>query len=231
MADAYQGSEDQVDATLGALLHSVLDATADGLLVVDLEGKIRLTNARFSEVWRISPELLQPGDHNVPLQSVLDQVPDPASFLARIRELYESPSAESLDVIRLRDGRVLERYSKPHVHRRRGGRPGVELPRHHRPRVGGRRAADQRGALPDAGGAAAGGHLPRLRRQRGLALPEPQRGADPGAPERAPGDPGGLVFDGPPRGPRRVHGRHRALRRGGHAVPGHVPRGARPTVA
>ena len=115
MADAYQGSKHQVDATLGALLHSVLDATADGLLVVDLEGKIRLTNTRFREVWRISPELLQPGDHNVPLQSVLDQVPDPASFLARIRELYENPSAESLDVIRLRDGRVLERYSRPHV--------------------------------------------------------------------------------------------------------------------
>ena len=46
---------------------------------------------------------------------MLDQVPDPASFLARIRELYENPSAESLDVIRLRDGRVLERYSRPHV--------------------------------------------------------------------------------------------------------------------
>jgi PAS domain S-box-containing protein len=115
MADAYQGSGEQVDATLGALLHSVLEATADGILVVDLEGRIRLTNSRFSELWRIPTELLQPGDHNLPLQAVLDQVPDPASFLARIRELYESPGAESLDVIRLRDGRVLERYSTPHA--------------------------------------------------------------------------------------------------------------------
>lgn len=115
MADAYQGSQEQADATLDALLHSVLEATADGLLVVDLQGRIRLTNSRFSELWQISPDLLQPGDHNVPLQAVLDQVPDPASFLARIRELYANPSAESLDVVRLRDGRVLERYSKPHV--------------------------------------------------------------------------------------------------------------------
>jgi PAS domain-containing protein len=51
----------------GSLLASVLDATADGILVVDREGRTVLANKRFAELWRIPEELLQSRDDNAML--------------------------------------------------------------------------------------------------------------------------------------------------------------------
>ncbi len=41
-----------------ALLEATLQATADGILVVDLEGKITSWNQKFCKLWRLSEEIL-----------------------------------------------------------------------------------------------------------------------------------------------------------------------------
>lgn len=96
-----------------SLLRATLDATADGILVVDGHGRIETFNRRFAELWCLPAGILAGGDDDAALAFVLDQLVDPQGFLAKVRELYAQPVAESFDVLRFRDGRVFERYSRP----------------------------------------------------------------------------------------------------------------------
>jgi PAS domain S-box-containing protein len=96
-----------------SLLKATLEASADGLLVVDRAGKVAAHNQRFGELWRIPPELAERGDDQELIDFVLDQLEDPEGFLARVQQLYKQPDAESFDVLRFRDGRVYERLSRP----------------------------------------------------------------------------------------------------------------------
>lgn len=105
-------AEKEVEHSL-SLLRATLESTADGILVVDLSGKILSFNQRFVDMWRIPDEIIRSRDDNRALDFVLDQLADPEAFLAKVRDLYAKPAAESEDVLRFRDGRVFERVSRP----------------------------------------------------------------------------------------------------------------------
>jgi PAS domain S-box-containing protein len=96
-----------------SLLEATIEATADGLLVVDLEGKVMVHNDRFSSMWHIPAELLREGNDELLQNHVADQLEDGDQFLSRTRELYAHPDQESFDVQHFKDGRVFERYSGP----------------------------------------------------------------------------------------------------------------------
>ena len=104
-------NEKELEETL-SLLAATLDATADGVLVVDPGGRITSYNRRFIEMWRLPEAVLEAGDAAA-LGFVLDQLADQEAFLAKVKDLYGHPEAESLDVLHFVDGRVFERTSKP----------------------------------------------------------------------------------------------------------------------
>jgi diguanylate cyclase (GGDEF)-like protein/PAS domain S-box-containing protein len=104
-------AEAEIRDTL-SLLNATLDSTADGILVVDSDGRIRSFNRKFVEMWRLPDSVLAGGDDEEALNFVLSQVKDPDSFVAKIRELYAQPEATSHDLIEFRDGRTIERHSQ-----------------------------------------------------------------------------------------------------------------------
>ncbi len=102
-----------------SVLQSILESTADGLLVVDHDGRVVSYNDRFAQLWRAPAALIATGEEAL-LAHALGQVRHPEAFLARVRELNAQGDAEAFDTIEFADGRVVDRYSAPH---RLEGRP------------------------------------------------------------------------------------------------------------
>lgn len=96
-----------------SLLTAALESTADGILVIDQNSRIKGYNKEYAAMWRIPHSILESQDDHRTLAFVQDQLEDPEACQAKVQALYDTPAAESSDIIYLRDGRVFERYSKP----------------------------------------------------------------------------------------------------------------------
>ncbi len=99
--------------SLISLLNSTIESTADGILVVDVNGHIVSFNNKFIEMWHIPRSVLESGVDGEALALALEQVKDPERFVKKAEELYAGPEAESYDILEFKDGRIFERYSQP----------------------------------------------------------------------------------------------------------------------
>jgi PAS domain S-box-containing protein len=92
------------------LLQTTLEATADGILAIDIAGNILNFNQKFSEQWGLvdsldsEPELLA---------KTIDQLQNSDGFVNQLKAESDHPHLESQIVLNLKDGRVFERHSKP----------------------------------------------------------------------------------------------------------------------
>jgi PAS domain S-box-containing protein len=108
----WQKAEEALASSL-SMLKATLESTADGILVVDKNGRVQTINRQFQDMWRIPDSLASVGDDDRLLEYVVAQPKDPEAFLSKVRWLYDHPSQESSDVLEFKDGRVFERTSKP----------------------------------------------------------------------------------------------------------------------
>jgi signal transduction histidine kinase/HAMP domain-containing protein len=96
-----------------SLHDATLEATADGILVVDLNGNVITHNQKFLELWRIPSSLAATREDGTLLACVVDQLTSPKEFLAETQRLYAHCEAASSDLLEFKDGRVFERSSQP----------------------------------------------------------------------------------------------------------------------
>jgi len=105
---------DELEHSL-ALVRSTLEATTDGIMMVDKEGKLVDCNRNFIEMWGLPDDLLESGDEQQALAYALQQLDDPEGFYNIICETYKDLEESSkIHEISFKDGRVYEVYSQPH---------------------------------------------------------------------------------------------------------------------
>jgi len=96
-----------------SLLNATLESTADGILVVELSGKVLGCNTRFAAMWNVPSEMLARRDGREIANFMSAQVGGQAQSKGRFQDFLTYPEAESFDVIELRDGHFYVRYVKP----------------------------------------------------------------------------------------------------------------------
>ena len=96
-----------------SLLRATLESTADGILVVDVNGKILSFNQKMTDMWGIPPEVFASGNDEAAINAAVAKLTHPEDFMAKVRDLYDHPEVASYDVLELEDGRTFERYSQP----------------------------------------------------------------------------------------------------------------------
>jgi PAS domain S-box-containing protein len=96
-----------------ALLNATLESTTDGILAMDLLGKITSFNTKFASIWQFTPEMLERRDAGEMSAHAARQVKDSQAFLNRLKSIFTNPEEEVFEVIELKDGRIFERYALP----------------------------------------------------------------------------------------------------------------------
>jgi PAS domain S-box-containing protein len=96
-----------------AFLEAQVEASIDGILVVDDKGKKILVNANFIDLMKVPQHIRDDTDDKPMLQHVTSLVKHPEQFLEKVIYLFEHPHEISRDEIEFKDRMVLDRYSSP----------------------------------------------------------------------------------------------------------------------
>src|ERR1051326_7716731 len=89
-------------ATSLSLLNATLDSTADGILAVQLSGKVACYNSKFAAMRGLPSAILGRRDGEETVSFLSSQLKHPEPFTQRIAELRARPLAAAFDVIELK---------------------------------------------------------------------------------------------------------------------------------
>src|ERR1039457_39858 len=98
-----------------SLLTATLEATADGIIVRNLGGKIVIYNHKFVEMWQVPESIMEKKDEATLRQFILGRLKTPESFLELSGNSDEQLREQTYDLLELADDRLFERISKPQV--------------------------------------------------------------------------------------------------------------------
>lgn len=98
-----------------SLVRATLESTADGILLVDNDGRLVDFNSKFVDIACISKDALERGEEEVGLESVLNLLENPQDIIELVMHLKNHPETQGdMGEVKFIDGRIIERYSQPH---------------------------------------------------------------------------------------------------------------------
>ncbi len=109
--EALETRTAELAATL-SMMQAALEATADGILATDQEGRVTAFNEKFLRMWLLADGVVAMGDHRQLLDRMATQLPDAPGDLGTVDQILHDSPQESFDVLELADGRVFERYTR-----------------------------------------------------------------------------------------------------------------------
>ena len=106
-------AEDALRELTLSQFRATLEATVDGIIVVGLDSEARVFSKRFKKIWHMPDSVLDSEDANQVLDYMLDQMNEPEVFSQKVQTVFADPNSKTFDTLHLKDGRILEVYSRP----------------------------------------------------------------------------------------------------------------------
>ena len=94
-------------------LQATLEATVDGIIVVGIDGKIKVFSKRFKKIWNMPDSVLNSKDAKQVLTHVLDLIKEPEVLSRKVQAAFTEFNTNYFDTLYLKDGRIFEYYSRP----------------------------------------------------------------------------------------------------------------------
>ena len=95
------------------LLKAMLEASDNGILITDDEGKNTLSNQLFQDLWNMSEQLFHSSDQEQIVEHISNQLRKPQEFLDSRKRNINSGNVGTRETLELKDGRFIERYTQP----------------------------------------------------------------------------------------------------------------------
>jgi diguanylate cyclase (GGDEF)-like protein/PAS domain S-box-containing protein len=96
-----------------ALLEAQSETSIDAILVVDELDHIVLANKQFGLIFGIPDEILDTRDDLIVRKYATDQIENPDEFLEKVIYLNKNREERSADEVRLKNGKIFDRYTAP----------------------------------------------------------------------------------------------------------------------
>ncbi len=99
-----------------SLLQATLESAADGILVLDAQGKKINSNTQFIQMWQLpdsETKKTQWEQEQPILLFIASQLQDAQGFLQATEQMLKCPEQKTYDVWEFQDGRVFELYTRP----------------------------------------------------------------------------------------------------------------------
>jgi len=106
--------QDPPPTDLVALLTATLEATHDGIIVVDANRRIVLWNTTLLRMFGVTSDVLLEGGVDAVNDVLWPQLENVDDVRETSRRLWANPDRELFDIIRFKDGRIYERFIAPH---------------------------------------------------------------------------------------------------------------------
>ena len=100
-------------ASISSRLQATLEATSEGILLLDHSGIILNMNQRFSRMWGLPDALLARRIDAESFSFMAGLFADPLAYQRDLAAIHLDSDQESFDTLELSDGRIFERRSRP----------------------------------------------------------------------------------------------------------------------